>query len=273
MKPDRSRYRGLTKTAPDADLTRYDKWELDALETRLAQCARCPAHGGACDGDTTPGAYPCGERVTGSNAGALVVEPCDRWREHELREWLGIVGVPPLLQSARLRDFDTRTPNRALASKAATEFLERTLGRPDRPLALQLHGRTGSGKSHLAAAVTAALHRRRRVAFVYVPALIDRIRAVIDHRPGAQFALERTATAPVLVLDDLGAERPTDFVREKLEAIIHERVYRMQPFVVTSNLDPSELGNRIGEEATRRLGDASEGLRVMLDQRPPRGAE
>jgi DNA replication protein DnaC len=54
--------------------------------------------------------------------------------------------------------------------------------------------------------------------------------------------------ASVLVLDDLGAERPTDWARDAIAALVQYRHTRDLPTVVTSNYAPAALVKRLGHD-------------------------
>jgi DNA replication protein DnaC len=58
----------------------------------------------------------------------------------------------------------------------------------------------------------------------------------------------RAHTRRLLVLDDLGAERPTDFARNELAALVEHRYQNELPTIVTSNYAPSELARRLGHD-------------------------
>lgn len=57
----------------------------------------------------------------------------------------------------------------------------------------------------------------------------------------------------LLILDDLGAEKPTEWVRERIFSIIDYRYGNMLPTWGTSNLTPDKLADQIGERAFWRL--------------------
>jgi DNA replication protein DnaC len=65
---------------------------------------------------------------------------------------------------------------------------------------------------------------------------------------------DRPHTVSVLALDDLGAERATDFAREELATLVERRTQRHLPLIVTSNYDPDELAARLGHD-DRTVGE------------------
>jgi DNA replication protein DnaC len=58
---------------------------------------------------------------------------------------------------------------------------------------------------------------------------------------------------PVLILDDLGAEKASEWVAETLYILIDDRYGNMKPTVFTSNYSPSELAERLGDRIVSRI--------------------
>jgi len=109
-------------------------------------------------------------------------------------------------------------------------------------------GTYGCGKTHLAAAIANACHARgQTVYFVVVPDLLDHLRATYnpDSRVGYDELFEAIRTAPVLVLDDLGAHSSTPWAQEKLFQLINYRYNARLPTVVTTNLTVEDLDPRL----------------------------
>jgi len=130
---------------------------------------------------------------------------------------------------------------------------------------IALVGPVGTGKTHLAAAVVNALVERGHYPlFVSVPDLIARFRAGIESGT-AERQLLLAKSAEVLVLDDLGAERVTDWAAEQLYRLINARYEALQPTIVTTNLEPSELAEHLGERAVSRLLEMCRWVRVDGD--------
>ena len=117
------------------------------------------------------------------------------------------------------------------------------------PEGLYLWGPAGTGKTVCAwGLLRRQIEEERAVLFVHVPRFLAALRqATAEGR-----AIERQATGvPVLCLDDLGAERPTEWVRETLLAIIDARCNAKLPTIVTSNCSPGELDAHLGDPAGR----------------------
>jgi len=115
-------------------------------------------------------------------------------------------------------------------------------------------GPSGTGKTHLAAAVGNALvETDQPVRFVSVPDLLDHLRSAFDPAVGAQYdeIFLQAIEAPILILDDLGAQSSTPWADEKLDQILTHRYNRRLPTLVTTGLPFAELGDRL----RTRLGD------------------
>ena len=119
---------------------------------------------------------------------------------------------------------------------------------------LVLCGPSGTGKTHLAAAVGNALvEADQPVRFVSVPDLLDHLRSAFDPAIGAQYdeIFLQAIEAPILILDDLGAQSSTAWADEKLDQILTHRFNRRLPTLVTTGTRFDELGDRL----RTRLGD------------------
>lgn len=127
---------------------------------------------------------------------------------------------------------------------------------------LVLLGLPGRGKSRIAAAIAWELHSAARgIVWVRVSELIDHIRDSFNPASGVATSdlLIAITEAPVLLLDDLGAENPTAFVRETVTKIIDRRYVRGLPMVVTTNVGLDRMPARDAS----RLADARNRLALV----------
>jgi len=126
---------------------------------------------------------------------------------------------------------------------------------------LFLSGPPGCGKTWLAAG---ALLEAFRVgcatpagsACVCERSLLDEVRRSYDDaKPGVRVDPGRFARLPLLLLDDLGASRLTDWGKDVVAGLIETRHARMLPTIVTSNFSLDEIGRNIDPRTSSRLVD------------------
>ena len=121
---------------------------------------------------------------------------------------------------------------------------------------LLLTGDYGSGKTHLAAAVA---NFRAKLGdpplFVMVSDLLDHLRATFGSNSETTFdrRFDEIRTTPLLVLDDLGAQSMTPWVREKLHQLFDYRYNAELPTVITVAADAL---NEVDPRVRSRLLDA-----------------
>ena len=172
--------------------------------------------------------------------------PCDcllpALKRRQMERLVGVSGLGPALRGKTFANFlevhrtsNGRRPesNRA-AMRAAHAFAENPQGW------LVIGGGNGAGKTHLAAAIANyRLARGEMALYVVVPDLLDHLRATYapDSPVTYDRRFEEICSTPLLILDDLGAQRSTEWAWEKLYQILVYRRNWEQPLVVTTNLD------------------------------------
>ncbi len=127
-------------------------------------------------------------------------------------------------------------------------------------------GEPGTGKTHLAvAAFRAILAKGFEGLFFDYQNLLDRIRSGYDaasnssDKEAYRIAMEKE----VLLLDDLGAHRVTDWVEDTVTSIITYRCNNRKPLIATTNLIDADAGLFGGRSTTEpRLRNASGRARV-----------
>jgi DNA replication protein DnaC len=129
---------------------------------------------------------------------------------------------------------------------------------------LWLEGDVGTGKTTLAMLVSKkAIEAGHSVAIYSLPRLLARIRRTYDADSSELSYLEffrRLTSVDLLHIDDLGAEKRSDWVLEQLYAIVDERYAANRAMIVTTNMQVTELEEQIGQRTVSRLAEMCETL-------------
>jgi len=195
------------------------------------------------------------------------VTRCDCWRESVTRRLIADARIPLRYRHCTLNDFatyDNETLEEAQrrAQKLADAF-------PVVERGLFFLGDPGVGKTHLAVAVLkqVVLTRGARGLFYDTRDLLKMIRGTYNAVVKATEleVLRPIMEADLLVLDDLGAEKTSEWVEETLNLIVNTRYNERRVTVFTSNYqdipddtDPNTLLSRIGSRMRSRLHEMCE---------------
>jgi DNA replication protein DnaC len=150
-----------------------------------------------------------------------------------------------------------RQPETKAVVAYVRDYVDNLGARLDAGTGLWLSGDVGTGKTTLAMLVSsAAVEAGRSVAIYSLPRLLARIRRTYDADATEDSFLsffERLTSVDLLHIDDLGAEKRSDWVLEQLYAIVDERYESERAMVVTTNLDEAALEEQIGPRTVSRL--------------------
>jgi len=202
--------------------------------------------------------------------GVRRVERCDCWREQVTARLFADARIPRRYQHcdfANFRDYNESLKRaKARAIKLAEAF-------PAADRGLFLEGSPGVGKTHLAVAVLRHVvgATSARALFYDTRDLLRVIRSTYDPvvRTTEVEVLRPVMQADLLVLDDLGAEKTTEWVEETLILIVNTRYSERRITVFTSNYpdipdetEPESLLCRVGVRMRSRLHEMCEFLEL-----------
>lgn len=174
-------------------------------------------------------------------------------------------GIPARYKQATFENFVTikRAPKIGLAKSMAQDCVTQEL-------AFTLMGTPGTGKTHLAVAMVHAwLAKGKSAVFIPVVALLDEIRRGYGPYSPLPKIEDTIKCADFVALDDLGAQKDNDWVRERMWELIDQRYREQLPIVITSNAGSKDqlikmAGDR-GPQIVSRLVDQNFGHYIVLN--------
>lgn len=165
---------------------------------------------------------------------------------------------------------------------ALNEFKENILENVEEGRGLYIWGEhTGNGKTSWACKIMS--HYFRKIAFssgleneglfIYLPTFLEELRDNYTN-PDPEFheMLEMVKNCNLLIIDDIGTERVTEWARERIISIINTRVSNGLSTIYTSNLSINELAEKMGDAriSSRIKGSTQE---IHLTGKDNRGVE
>jgi DNA replication protein DnaC len=153
-------------------------------------------------------------------------------------------------------------PTIARATRRFAEDIDRHL---DAGRGLWFMGPVGTGKTTLAMLVSkAALRAGRSVAIYSLPRLLNEIRDTHRAERSHVDLLDRLTAVDLLHVDDVGAERTTDWVLEELYSIVNARYEDQRSMVITTNiLDREALCEQVSARTVSRLTEMCDELPLL----------
>jgi DNA replication protein DnaC len=220
-----------------------------------------------------------GVRTIQSPGGATVIETCECQLELRVTRLLHRASIPARYEHCSLDSYEA-TFHGADHSLAAAHLMARRFvdGYPvtTEGQGLLLTGSIGVGKTHLAVAILRSLIVEKGVRGLFCD--YRELLKEIQHSYNPQVAtteleiLQPVFDAEVLVLDELGATKPTDWVWDTVALLLNSRYNDKRTTIITTNLEdlapgglaPNKgqkgtteqtLGDRIGERMRSRLSE------------------
>ncbi|MGE5488141.1 MAG: ATP-binding protein [bacterium] len=210
-------------------------------------------------------------------------QPCDCVPSTSVEDLEEAARIPPHYRSASFDNFSAFNESYQFILVKLAAYVREFPAGLKKPGLLMI-GSTGTGKTHLAVAVLRKLIAKgfQGLFFDYMN-LLERIRAGWNEQANAadRDAYQSCLDADVLLLDDVGSHRVSEFVEDTVTGIVTYRCNHEKPLIVTTNIpDPdagfnllqrsasgrteyqTSLADRIGARARSRLFEMCEVIRM-----------
>ena len=161
-------------------------------------------------------------------------------KENAYKDNLELFDMPIEIKEASLKEVYTDDKSRIPIIRYFKEFMDK-YQKKEMPKGLYLTGSFGSGKTYLIAALLNELAKKKeKCALVYYPELLRNLKSSFQTDYSEKFDFIKKA--PVLLLDDIGAENESNWARDEvLGPILQYRMQNHLPTFFTSNLTLDEL--------------------------------
>ena len=129
---------------------------------------------------------------------------------------------------------------------------------------LYFYGRAGSGKTHLACAIIKHIIQTKLLPVIFVQSidLLLQLREFDKNKTELEM-IERFTKITLLIIDDFGTEKLTDWAQQVFYKIINDRLLTQKPIIFTTNYSLQELENRLGERIASRIASMCKVIKMQ----------
>lgn len=166
-------------------------------------------------------------------------------QQRRIDRLIGNSGIKKRFLQRTFAAFRCDTPERKVAYDVAKAYADEWDAHKADGTGLYIEGTNGTGKTHLAAAIAIQLITERHVPCICKTAgdlLLD-IKNTFDNGEGIteKQVLDLYKEVDLLIIDDLGKERCTDWSVSTLYSILNDRYEEMRPTIITTNYNSDDL--------------------------------
>lgn len=167
-------------------------------------------------------------------------------RRRRLQDLIRSAKIPKIFSDVRAKDFKMSAKNEHSAQIAIKAITDNS--------GLFIYGECGAGKTMLASVI--ANERAELFKSSFFIGAVDVFHELNPYSSDSKTAANRKAlvkTVPCLIIDDLGAEKPSDWTKQTLFEILDYRYRENLQTIITSNFNIDELKTRLSEYEGRRI--------------------
>ena len=164
--------------------------------------------------------------------------------------------VEEKFQEQNFENFNINSENE-IAVKVAKDYTDKSIERMQND-GLIITGESGVGKTHLAASIANKLIENDKIVLMgRLTTLLDMIKETFrDNTKSENELIELYSNVDMIIIDDLGTEKISQWALEKLYTIIQNRNENRLPIIITTRFDKQGLIERFSQSQDEQLVDA-----------------
>jgi len=156
----------------------------------------------------------------------------------------------------------------SLAYKVCLDYAKNFIEKSYKGEGLFITGNVGSGKTHLVVAIIdyiARMYKRKIKTFIVFKTSVDML-AEIKYsfdKKNTEEVVNNFQDCCLLVIDDLGSEKMTDWTNELFYKVIDYRYSNLKSTIITTNLTDQEIKEKLSERLVSRIYEMCKGIKVI----------
>ena len=197
-----------------------------------------------------------------------------KFKQDKIARALRLSNLSPVYLQAKLEDLKN---NKGL-QETCTKYLKNW--EKIKPLGLGYYfwGNVGAGKTYTAAILANELMKRHfvEVLFLKMPEAVARIKKTFgsDKQNPDKNMFEKMREVEMLILDDLGIEKVSDWLADKIYQVVEHRYSNNLPMIITSNQSLDDLAKIYREQVSSRITEKTKSIQfTQKDKRQKLGEE
>ena len=204
----------------------------------------------------------------------LVSRICSCQRERLVGRRLQAAGIAqPRYQGMLLSSYQPRNRHQQKALSGIIDYVNNFSEiRGQKNNSVLLVGDVGVGKTHLlVGAARALIEKGFSVLFVSTVELIENLREAELNKTNPEYdgeslrsQMHLLSTAELVIFDDVGQEKITEWVQVQYYRIINQRYLAMLPTMFSTNLGREELKKAVGDTVASRIAEMSAGRLYVI---------
>ena len=194
-------------------------------------------------------------------------ESIRKHKKERMERAMKLSSLIPNYESARIEDLKDKSK----LHETCTKYIENWPEIKKHGFGYYFWGNVGSGKTHTAAIIANELQKRylAEVLFLKMPEAVSRVKRSFDttgKNPDVNL-FKKMRTVELLVLDDLGIEKVSDWLADEMYQIVDHRTSHNLPMIITSNQSLDDLKKVYREQVSSRICGKSKSIHFAQKDR------